>query len=91
MTTRGRGMCGTRHLVSWVGIGDVNGKERVGSGGGGGGDGVVAGNGCGLGAEGGELAGEAVDHCFLLFLTLQVKFRGGEGTRMAEGHICLIC
>lgn len=58
MTTRGCRVCGSGHLMCWVRIGDIDGKERVG---GGGGDGMVAGDGSGLGAKCGELAGESID------------------------------
>lgn len=54
-------MCSTRHLMGGIGIGNIDGEERVGGSGGVGGDGVIAGDGGGLRAEGGELAGEPVD------------------------------
>lgn len=51
-----------------VGIGDVDGKERVGGGGGVGRDGVVAGYRGGLGAESSEFPGKSIDLCRVISL-----------------------
>lgn len=52
--------------MCWIRIGDVDRQQRVAGGGGVGGDGVVAGDRGGLGAEGGELAGQSVDLCIFI-------------------------
>lgn len=84
VATRRSRMGSTSHLVVGVGVANIDGQQRGRDGRGRRG---IAGDGSRLGSEGSELAGQAIDHRFLLLLALQIKLGGCQRAWMAHGQV----